>query len=231
MIYFIQESETLNIKIGYTGADDSATRLSSLQVGNSQRLRLLGTAPGDRADERRLHDRFAWCHVSGEWFSESYEILSYIALATELQKMITPAGDHSVLIRTLKVGDKDFNWFVLNQLPIDRVFDWERSAIPWTDDNHPPTSYYVNGNVWGWVKDITTPGYRWIIFEKDGILHKCHEPIDFNTVRDQNGCSTNIDNQFFMRADLPGFRDTDQIFVFDDEEEDQESDGILNQRF
>jgi hypothetical protein len=68
MIYFIQNTETLNIKIGYS--DRVAKRLSQLQVGNSQKLRLLFQMEGDRTKEKELHQRYRNKQLRGEWYNK-----------------------------------------------------------------------------------------------------------------------------------------------------------------
>lgn len=77
MIYFIQDSGTLNIKIGYT-ATSAGCRLSQLQTGCAAPLALLGVIQGEPIDERNLHVRFAQDRVGGEWFKPSTAILQLI---------------------------------------------------------------------------------------------------------------------------------------------------------
>lgn len=77
MIYFIQDQESLSIKIGYTGGS-SEGRLKALQTGNGSRLVLLGEVPGDEAAERQLHERFRQSRMVGEWFRPTPDVLAYI---------------------------------------------------------------------------------------------------------------------------------------------------------
>lgn len=68
IIYFIQNTETKNIKIGRTD-DDIETRLTSLQVGNDCPLLLLRTIEcNSRIIEKQLHEMLLEYHVRGEWF-------------------------------------------------------------------------------------------------------------------------------------------------------------------
>lgn len=75
-VYFIQQGTTGPIKIGHSL--DPASRLASLQTAHHERLRILFTEPGGRDDEAALHERFARCRISGEWFEPTEEVLSYI---------------------------------------------------------------------------------------------------------------------------------------------------------
>jgi phage anti-repressor protein len=72
-IYFIQESITKNIKIGWCW--NLPRRLSQLQVANSSNLLILKTElcqfPHER--EQYLHKKYANYHIRGEWFS--YQVL------------------------------------------------------------------------------------------------------------------------------------------------------------
>lgn len=86
MVYFIQDSQTLAIKIGYCapdcdGCDDRnwrellKHRLQNLQVGSSSKLFVLLAIPGDRDDEREYHREFEGFRVRGEWFSPHPKLL------------------------------------------------------------------------------------------------------------------------------------------------------------
>ena len=76
-VYFLRSGEAGPIKIGYTGTTPNA-RLSALQTGNPEPLRLIGAVPGTMADESRLHDRFASVRLQGEWFRPVPELLNFI---------------------------------------------------------------------------------------------------------------------------------------------------------
>jgi hypothetical protein len=76
-VYFLRSGETGPIKIGYTGTTPNA-RLSALQTGNPEPLRLIGAVPGTMADESRLHDRFSGARIQGEWFRPVPELLAFI---------------------------------------------------------------------------------------------------------------------------------------------------------
>lgn len=76
-IYFIQDSHTLNVKIGFTEGRPE-DRLAALQTGNPSKLILIADFPGDRADEQRLHVRFAAHRVSGEWFKPAPDLFCFV---------------------------------------------------------------------------------------------------------------------------------------------------------
>lgn len=86
MIYFVQTADNQYIKIGYAG--DVQKRLGSLQTGNPNALKLVGTQPGEQATERQLHQRFGRLRAQGEWFATTPELVEYIAHAAALG----PAG-------------------------------------------------------------------------------------------------------------------------------------------
>jgi len=77
MIYFIQDTGSTLIKIGYTG-DDASKRLRALQTGCPSGLQLLHIEDGEAADESRLHQTFAAFRERGEWFRPAPLILAYI---------------------------------------------------------------------------------------------------------------------------------------------------------
>jgi hypothetical protein len=78
VIYFIQDTGSLCIKIGYTGGDVMA-RLNALQTGNASRLEVIACVPGEMTDEAALHVRFAMARVGGEWFRPTADLLRHLA--------------------------------------------------------------------------------------------------------------------------------------------------------
>lgn len=77
VIYFIQDSATLYIKIGFTASEPEA-RKAALQTGNPSPLVLLAVMDGDKETESRLHRRFAAQRVAGEWFRPAPDLLLWI---------------------------------------------------------------------------------------------------------------------------------------------------------
>lgn len=80
MIYFIQDSGSLLIKIGFTQGE-SSKRLKELQTGNSSQLVLLTTMRGDKETESHLHDLFASARERGEWFRPVPELIRFVLTA------------------------------------------------------------------------------------------------------------------------------------------------------
>lgn len=77
-VYFIQDSNTCHIKIGYTSGDP-AERMAALQTGNPGKLVLLcHFEPADQAYENTLHRRFAADRVQGEWFRPSAALIQWL---------------------------------------------------------------------------------------------------------------------------------------------------------
>ena len=74
-IYFIQESETERIKIGFSEKHPQG-RLESFQTGNSNKLVLLGYNEGTQEDETRLHREFEEERIRkrNEWFEPSQQL-------------------------------------------------------------------------------------------------------------------------------------------------------------
>ncbi len=70
MIYFVLDTGSGNVKIGWTDANPQQ-RLASLQTGCSAPLMLLGYGDGDRQTERILHAALRHDRLVGEWFKPS----------------------------------------------------------------------------------------------------------------------------------------------------------------
>lgn len=75
-VYFIQVGEAGPIKIGIT--KDVKSRLSNLQCGHTEALRLLHHMAGTGTDEAALHERFHSLRISGEWFRPDPALLAQI---------------------------------------------------------------------------------------------------------------------------------------------------------
>jgi hypothetical protein len=70
IVYFIQDTVTLAIKIGFC-LKNPEKRLAALQTGNCNAMRLLGHVAGSELHEKALHVRFSQFHLQGEWFSNA----------------------------------------------------------------------------------------------------------------------------------------------------------------
>jgi hypothetical protein len=78
VIYFTQDLERHQIKIGFTSGDDAEVRRQALQTGNPSRLVVLFTMDGTRQDETNLHERFSASRECGEWFRPTPDLLQFI---------------------------------------------------------------------------------------------------------------------------------------------------------
>jgi hypothetical protein len=77
-VYFIQGSD--RIKIGFSTSPPA--RLSGLQTGSPDELRLLGSISGTEQDERRLQHSFRHLKIRREWFRAEPDLMAYIRSAT-----------------------------------------------------------------------------------------------------------------------------------------------------
>lgn len=78
-VYFVQQGDNGPIKIGYTKR--KGLRLTALQNGNPERLRMVCAVPGGRALEYVLHKAFRGARLVGEWFTPTPRL---VALMKEL---------------------------------------------------------------------------------------------------------------------------------------------------
>lgn len=93
MVYFIENTRTGLIKIGHS--NNPAGRLDDLRTGSSDPLKLLGSMPGGRAEEQRLHYRFKTQRVIGEWFLITWNdvvelIADYWAVSNRERQRLLP---------------------------------------------------------------------------------------------------------------------------------------------
>jgi len=79
-VYLIQSGACGPLKIGFT-ACDVAKRLTQLQTGNPQPLRLVASIPGTKQIERHLHGAFSDLRLTGEWFAADDRIFTAFAAA------------------------------------------------------------------------------------------------------------------------------------------------------
>ena len=76
MIYFVRTRKA--IKIGY--ATDLKKRLTQLQVGNSNPLKVMLTVPGSKEDEALLHHLLREHRIRGEWFKPDVFVMVVIGM-------------------------------------------------------------------------------------------------------------------------------------------------------
>ena len=83
VVYFIQNIETQNIKIGRTD-NDLTKRLFTLQIGNDCSLVALTSYKCDsRVIEKQLHEKFADYHIRGEWYNINMDHIEEALLELE----------------------------------------------------------------------------------------------------------------------------------------------------
>jgi len=76
-VYFIEDSSE-RIKIGVS--NDPEKRLGELQTGSSSKLRLVGSIPGEKHLEFKLHSDFAHLRLAGEWFHATKGLRGFIEM-------------------------------------------------------------------------------------------------------------------------------------------------------
>jgi len=76
-VYFLQCPASKRIKIGFSTTPWQ--RFETLSTAAPVPLIWLGFVPGERSDERRIHDRFSEYRANREWFLPSEEILEWLA--------------------------------------------------------------------------------------------------------------------------------------------------------
>lgn len=106
--YFVQSGVGGPIKIGVT--TNIQNRLQSLATGSAEPLTLLGTLKGNH--ERRLHERFAACRKSGEWFEPAAELLAELSTADHpaVTKAPCPAAAKKTRKKKAKLARKRGRW-------------------------------------------------------------------------------------------------------------------------
>lgn len=85
VVYFIRRGAFLKIGI----ASNVSKRLSSLQTGQPDKMELLGTIPGGRDVEQKLHARFVSLHHRGEWFFFGPELRTFVLIATDPEQHVS----------------------------------------------------------------------------------------------------------------------------------------------
>lgn len=78
IIYFILDTKSKAVKIGYTTIKGLKRRLENLQVGTPFDLKILGVVWGNRKIEKQLHEKFDKYHIRGEWFNYTPEFDEYL---------------------------------------------------------------------------------------------------------------------------------------------------------
>lgn len=79
IVYFILDTYSNSVKIGYTTITGLSKRLETLQIGTPYELKLLGALWGNQKIEKQIHKQFSSSHIRGEWFHYTQELEDYIA--------------------------------------------------------------------------------------------------------------------------------------------------------
>jgi len=77
-VYFagaFERGKLVFVKIGYTGAANPNTRLTTIRQGVPHEVRLLAAVPGCLALEAKYHQEFRRTNARGEWFEPSPDIM------------------------------------------------------------------------------------------------------------------------------------------------------------
>lgn len=83
-VYFMRYGTSDRVKIGYTKRMNK--RLCGLESGTPENLHLLATVTGGRAQETRLHKRFAAYRIRGEWYKLEGKLAEYVAALPKPKK-------------------------------------------------------------------------------------------------------------------------------------------------
>jgi DNA-binding XRE family transcriptional regulator len=100
MVYFIENTVTKNIKIGY--AKNVKNRLYQLQVSSAEKLKVLGVGEGEIKDEQELHKILIDDKLSGEWFKPTSSVL--LAVETYSKPFLNGITKKFNEIKTLRMS-------------------------------------------------------------------------------------------------------------------------------
>lgn len=78
IVYFILDSYSNSVKIGYSTIKGLKKRVENLQIGTPYELKLLGIVWGDKKIEKELHKKFKHSRIRGEWFHYTQELEEYL---------------------------------------------------------------------------------------------------------------------------------------------------------
>jgi len=81
MVYFIGNVEKQLVKIGHSVNIEK--RITALRTGFPYKLNILKVVSGDYYIERKLHDKFKYLRLEGEWFELNNDLLNFINLSEE----------------------------------------------------------------------------------------------------------------------------------------------------
>jgi transposase len=76
VVYFLKNGTRDRVKIGFT--EDIRGRVASLQGASAGKVVVLGTIPGTRKTEMKMHARFAQYRQRGEWFRVAGTLAAFL---------------------------------------------------------------------------------------------------------------------------------------------------------
>lgn len=76
-VYFVEAKHSKKIKIGFAKTSP-LKRMTELQTGSPEPLRLLFAFPASRDMEGMLHRRFSSCRTGGEWFGPKVRLQNFL---------------------------------------------------------------------------------------------------------------------------------------------------------
>lgn len=137
-VYFIQSGGDGPVKIGVC-AQDIEARLASLQCGNPEPLRLLGSIEGSFQAEAALHRRYEARRLRGEWFRYCPTMMDVIAagcvdvderdarvVCPALAEAIEMAGGNAALARHVGVTPQAISQW--KRVPADKAIKVEEAT-------------------------------------------------------------------------------------------------------
>lgn len=118
-IYFIQESGSGAIKIGWSNSTEA--RKNALQIGTPHSLTILGEVPGEHSVESKIHKKFDHLRISGEWFKPEKELLDFIDESVK-------AGGFSIDNQTIVQWDGEWSGECPGDLSDDEYFGISKTS-------------------------------------------------------------------------------------------------------
>lgn len=162
VIYFIQDQDSLHVKIGFTSSDTPEGRLKAFQTGNSSRMVVLATMAGEMSDEQELHARFCEYKVAGEWFRPCLGIINLVAQAKAqaIPKMWPPkwlqANDRAAPLTFYlagKISKKDWRDTIVTQrettnaaLDVTEIDQWVIQNFAIWGRHHYAGPFFMTGD-------------------------------------------------------------------------------------
>lgn len=123
LLYAISDGPDGPVKIGVS--TNLERRLCTLQIGAGRLLTVLGSKPGTRADEKKVHAGLWGSRLRGEWFARTPEVERFIAT-------LNPQADPRRFPRGRRTGPDPMVKFTvpLQRSTIDWLKRYARASAP-----------------------------------------------------------------------------------------------------